>query len=267
MIETHSHTQFSQDGKMTLLDLAMHAINRGYIYLAVTEHLDKDYLFSKNEKEKSIIQLNLDAYEKEFNRVKGLAGDKMYLAFGVEAGYCAEATPIYNEIFSKYKFDIIINSVHSVNYIDAYFSAMNSETKKDEFYIAYLKTVLDSVKAPYEWDILGHLGYPSRYVSYKDSRIYYSATKPLIDEILTEMIKRGKTLEINAKSDGGGMLPEKEVLARYKELGGTELSFGSDAHHLSRLGEGFGKASELAKSLGFTHWNIFKGRKKEKVAI
>ena len=55
---------------------------------------------------------------------------------------------------------------------------------------------------------------------------------------------------------GAPFLPDTGVLARYFELGGRRLSFGSDAHDTSRIAEGRETAVAALKALGFAALTI-----------
>ena len=83
--------------------------------------------------------------------------------------------------------------------------------------------------------------------------------------MLGYLAREGKALEINTKSyqDYKGRTPEldKNILLRYKELGGEVISLGSDSHNPGRVGDKFGFYSELIKSLGFKYLAHFEERK------
>lgn len=48
----------------------------------------------------------------------------------------------------------------------------------------------------------------------------------------------------------GSPLPHPGIIARYIELGGTDFTFGSDAHDTGRCYEGIEDAKALVRSLG-----------------
>ena len=103
------------------------------------------------------------------------------------------------------------------------------------------------MRSDINFDIVGHLGYIARYSPYADKRLTYSQFPELIDSILTEIISRGKYLEINTSVNGGEEIavPCEEILKRYISLGGQKFSFGSDSHTADKFMRNFEKAEKL----------------------
>ena len=81
--------------------------------------------------------------------------------------------------------------------------------------------------------------------------------------ILKRIIASDKTLEVNTNH---GLNPNAEILARYFELGGRNVSFGSDAHH-GGLCDGWDEAVKVLKDIGFSELSVFKRRKRESVPL
>ena len=77
-----------------------------------------------------------------------------------------------------------------------------------------------------------HLDYIVRYGRSIES-YSYSTFSDLIDEILRELIDRGKGLELNMAGYKYGLgfgHPHPDILKRYRELGGEIVTVGSDGH-------------------------------------
>lgn len=260
-IDSHTHTYFSFDGKMEIKDLARQASALGYTYLAVTEHLDCDYLYCDGMQH--VKQLDLAAYKKGFKAAAAaVASPDLYFAFGIECGYCTEAAGHYSDLFSKTEFDVIINSVHSFDRKDIYIAAMSVRDKQG-FYLRYLEKVLESIKADYPYHIVGHFGYITRYADFSFGDLNNPAADALTEEILKEIILRDKTLEINAKGSSGSFLPARTVLEKYYALGGRDITFSSDAHHLAGLGAGYESVVKQLADIGFDRFTIYiKGEKR-----
>lgn len=260
MIDSHSHSLLSHDGKASITALRDKAVELGVQYLAITEHLDRDYLYCGLSKERFIRQLNLEKYQREFAKVKAETNG-IYLAYGIEASYMRQAENRYLKELNQYPFDVIINSVHSIYKGDMYLGKAFKHPR-DEVYNAYLDAVLDSVNAPYDYDIVGHIGYVARYAPYPQKSICTPGFKDKIDNILHKIIQLDKTIECNTniRLADFTFLPELPLLQRYKELGGKRITFSSDAHTPDRIGDKYSQTCEIVKSLGFTHWTIYKQR-------
>ncbi|MGN1219943.1 MAG: hypothetical protein ACI4TU_03280, partial [Candidatus Cryptobacteroides sp.] len=119
--------------------------------------------------------------------------------------------------------------------------------------------------------IMGHYDYVARYAPYPQTSIFYKDFSDLFDQMLTYLAREGKALEINTKSyqDYNGRTPvlDKNILLRYKELGGEIISLGSDSHDPCRVGDKFEEYSEFVKSLGFKYLAHFEGRRLIQVTI
>ena len=81
--------------------------------------------------------------------------------------------------------------------------------------------------------------------------------------ILSEIIRRGIALEVNTSCLDSGydaLMPDVDILKRYKQLGGYLITVGSDAHTAQRVAYGFEKTRAILRELGFR--NIFYYRKR-----
>ena len=84
-----------------------------------------------------------------------------------------------------------------------------------------------------------------------------------IEGILKKIIDSGKALEINSagiKYGLGFAHPKKEILKRYRELGGELITIGSDAHKAEHLAYDFSSVHDLLKSLGYKYYFVYKDR-------
>lgn len=266
--DSHSHSKFSHDGRVRAEKLMQRAGEMGLDYYAITEHLDRDYKYCRTER--FIPQLRLKSYYKAVEKLRQkYAHSSTYFAFGVEVGFSPKVVEWYKEHLPKYDFDVIINSIHTQDGGDAYFGKILEGKTQDELYNRYLDLLLQSVKVPYDYDVIGHLGYVTRYVKFENYTLWQEPYKAKIDELLREIILRDKTLEINTHVKHREMmfLPERAILERYYELGGRNVTFSSDAHLIESIGDRYEMARNLAKEIGFTHWTVYKKRKPYKIEI
>ena len=257
MIDCHTHTKLSHDGNYSTKEMVAAAKALGLTYYAISDHMDRDYIeFSPN-----FYQLDLDALVKSVCEVKEQEG--MFVALGVECGYSKTAEKYYINELPKYPFDIILNSLHTLDNIDIYFPDFFDNKSQREAYNKYFEGILKSVDAPYPYDVITHLGYVIRNAPYSPKTIIYSEYADYLDEILKSIIKKDKCLEVNANitCERFGFYPNMEILKRYKELGGEKLSFGSDAHRIERIGLNYDAVSEKVKSLDFKYYTVYKQRK------
>ncbi len=265
-IDSHTHSWFSHDSKTSPKVMVHTALEMGLQYFAFTDHCDRDCLLADLD----WTQINLAEYTSAIRALQKQYKDSpLYIAMGVEVGYDKLAIDYYLSDFSKYEFDVVINSVHLVGLEDIYRKEYYIGKSKKVAYQLYLQAVYESLSAPYGYDIVGHLGYISRNAPYADRSMSYAEFSKEIDKILLKIIELDKTLEINSAVKTLPMLhlPDKDILIRYKELGGENITFGSDAHQEGRIAYNYSAICQQVKKLGFTHWTVYKERKPFKVAI
>ncbi|MDE7071640.1 MAG: histidinol-phosphatase HisJ family protein, partial [Clostridia bacterium] len=265
MFDTHTHCRHSHDSKVDPRDMIEKAISMGMDYIAFTDHFDGDLTFLPEFD--YIPQIQLKRHFDEIENLQEEYKDKIYVGVGIECGYMKEANELYQAKLSPYSTDIIINSIHTIEYEDCYMPSYFTKRTKEQAYGAYLKAVRESLDCPYHYDSVGHIGYVVRKSIYEDKSLEYKDFADIIDEILKTIIAKGKALEINSQSKGTGLdfLPSTQILLRYKELGGELLTFGSDTHTCERLGEKYSLVAEWLKANGFK--NLFKYISHKPIAV
>lgn len=255
IIDVHTHSNFSPDSGETLENMLEAAHAKGLVFYGVSDHFEYDH--------ESPFNPSPEKEEEFFHRARHMQEDYegcMNVLIGAEFGYSpkASAQERAKRTYEKYRLDYVVNSVHDLDGEDYYFKRVFVNKDKPETYGDYLKFVRQSLDVPYHYDIVGHIGYHTRYAPYADRRMYTEEFQAEIDDILQTIIKKGKILEINSSNKGGveTFLPERKLLERYFALGGRKISFGSDAHDVGRIAEHYEEASAMAKEIGFTHFTL-----------
>lgn len=258
LCDTHIHTRNSHDGKLPIAEIVNIARQKGVAYICTTDHCDFDLKYGKCYAPYRKY-LDLDKYYNEWKIAKRALDDDatsdLNMCFGIEAGFCDNQKTIdaYLRAQDEYPFDVVINSVHCVDGKEAYFSSAFWFKSKKTMYAHYLDTVLKSLDAPYEYDIVAHIGYITHGAPYRDKALRYADFPEQIDAILHGIIERGKTLEINFHHE---MNPPCDIIKRYYELGGRKVSYGGDSHR-GEICAHYGEVAEILKKIGFTHFSVF----------
>ena len=75
------------------------------------------------------------------------------------------------------------------------------------------------------------------------------------------LVRKGKGLEMNTSGvdRGVGFLPERDFFLRFRQLGGTIVTTGSDAHTCSRVGQYTNEAGAFLREV-FGHVCTFENR-------
>lgn len=260
----HTHSLFSHDGQSALRDMAKTALEKGLLFYGMSEHFDYDL-----ETDSGTALQTRASEEEYFHEARHIQDDYagcLNVLVGCEFAYTnnPKAYEMYQATYDKYKPDYIINSIHcpigsGVDYCTKQIFFKDGQTRdKAEVYREYLKGILQSLEAPYPYDIVGHIAYLTRYAPYEDRRLLWTDFKTELDEVLTAVIKKDKILEVNSSNRGGVSmtLPDKDILQRYYELGGRKISFGSDAHGVDRLADKRAEVGEMLKEIGFTYVTV-----------
>jgi histidinol-phosphatase (PHP family) len=259
MFDYHVHTNFSGDCNTPMEEVILAAIKKNIKSLCFTEHLDYDYPNTDYN-----LLLEQDKYFNTFYSLRDKYLNYIDLKLGIEIGIQPHLYEKYNEYLNKHPFDFVICSTHTVDRQDIhngdYFKHRSSNEAVEGYYI----DILNVVNSYQNYDVYGHLNFIDRYTKYYNyMNVNYNKIKQIIDEILIKIIKNNKGIEVNTSGLRYGMnctLPNRDILIRYKELGGTLITTGSDSHYSEHIGAGFLDLYELLKSIGFKYVAEFNKR-------
>lgn len=238
----------------------------GMAYYGISEHFDFDVLVNDIQVYDHPYRHTPAAdYFSHGRRMQAEYEGKMHVLIGGEFGYTdtPKAHELYQQLYDAYAPDFVVNSIHNLICGDycrgkPFRNANGGIRDKDEVYEEYFALVRRSVDVTYPYDILGHLTYCTRYAPYEDRAARWKDYSASIDGILKAVIAKDKILEVNSSNRLGVslMLPDTDILERYHELGGRKLSFASDAHFVSRIGENHGKILDILKAIGFDYITV-----------
>ncbi len=261
----HMHTHNSGDSDAPMKDMIESAISKGLSSICFTEHNDFDYPDMPDNPPDGF-EVNTEAYREEFLALKPLYEDKLTLNWGIEIGMQPHLAERNTDYIGSYPFDFVIASNHVCHRKDPYYPSFYEGRSEREAFLEFFESTLENLRLFDNYDVLGHLDYIVRYAPEFDKNYRYSDYADIIDAILKHLIEKGKGLDVNTKSlySKNALLnpnPSKDILLRFKELGGEIITFGSDAHVPEHIGGSFDVATEIVKSCGFTHYATFNARK------
>ncbi len=265
LFDNHTHSYFSDDGKMSIDECAKAAEEMGLAGLSITDHYDFDV-------PSGVMKFQFDPIEqqREIDRVAS-ENRKITLLKGIEIGVQSHCIEEIKSFSKRYSFDCVIASLHFINGLDPYHGNYYTNYNYKEAYGKYLEEIYRCISLFEDFDILGHFDYIARYSPYAESTIYLSDFEEIISEILKLIVNKGKTFEINTKTyqiyRGKEPLLDLSILKKFVEFGGEAISFGSDAHSTNRLGENFNRFIEIAKSAGIKYEAYFHKREMNYLSI
>lgn len=255
MFDFHMHSNVSFDSTASAGEMALQAAKIGLEEICFTDHYDYQTSFL-HEKNPFIMEEYRAAYDT-------LAVPNVAIRRGVEFGINTWNASALHTLLEQYPFDFVIGSVHYIGDEDPYEAEYWKDKTVDEAFQVYLEGVLDCVRAHHEFDVLGHLTYvcKSSHNPYHKP-LEFPKYSDIIDEIMRELVKKGKGMEINTSGidRAGVFLPSADFLRRFKELGGEIVTVGSDAHDADRVGQYIPAALEMIKEI-FGHVCTFENRR------
>ena len=263
--DQHMHCNFSGDSDALPEDMIKAGIAHGLSGICFTDHLDYDY-----PEEPNIFLLDFDNYFKVLSDLKEKYADKISVNIGIELGLQPQAAGQNLAVAEKYPFDFIIGSSHVVNHMDPYYPEFFAGRDEDAAYMEYFESVLENINSGVDFDVYGHIDYVVRYGPNKNAFYTYEKFKDIIDEILTQLISKGKGIEVNTggfKYGLGHPNPTEDIIKRYRELGGEIITMGADAHVPEYVAYEFDKTAQIIKKCGFKYYTVFKNRKAEFIQL
>ena len=220
--DTHMHCHYSGDSDASPESMIRAALEKGLDGICFTDHLDLDY-----REEPGLFSLDFDSYQKEIRQLIDRYADRLSIRWGIELGLQPHVKEENRAIAQSYPFDFVIGSSHCVDCMDIYYPAYYEGKTEKEAYRHYFEAVLSNVLSDADYDVYGHLDYVVRYGPNKNQFYTYRSYADIIDEILRELIARGKGIEINTagfKYGLGHPNPTEDILRRYRSLGGEIIT-------------------------------------------
>lgn len=255
----HIHTSFSPDSKMDPEEAIRVAIASGVTDICFTEHMDLGHHMEMYDKAPDFAGMaeTVSGLRKKYPEIN--------IGNGIEAGYIPETAEQTAEVLAGQNFDYVLLSTHCVNGMDCGVPESKRGQDKLTAYKRYLETVYESVtddRLTEYYDCISHIGYIAKGLHYEENAFPYEMFPELFDKILSEIIKRGKGIEVNTSGNdrGGHVLPHPNIIRRYRELGGRIITIGSDAHKEQSVGAYIKDAVNIIAEAGFEEITLFRNR-------
>ena len=255
MFDFHMHTCVSFDTDSSALDIALAAKKAGLVEICFTDHQDYGcYPWQDG------FLICLEEYHRAYD---SLSVPGLTIRKGIEIGLADWNVKEVNQFLGAENFDFVIGSVHMVDGHNAYLEGYWQGKTPQQAFARYLEHTLECVKCHNNFDVLGHLTFVAKSLHNMSAKgVDYREYRDIADEILKILVDKGIGLEINTSAYDRirDFLPSADYLRRYKELGGSIVTVGSDAHNSHKVGVHIDSALTLAKDI-FGHVCTFENRK------
>lgn len=265
--DLHTHHYRCGHAVGTIEEYIVAAIEADLHVIGISDHMphvysEKDQLLPGITMPKSELQ----SYVAEVLQLKQQYAGKIDVLLGIEADYFAHHKQAYREALQLYPFDYIIGSVHFVE-DESIFNEKRweglSTVEKTIVTDKYYKTIQGAVKSNM-FQVIGHLD--AMKANYPE---FSSLPTNELDKTLQVIGEYGVSMEVNTSGKTkkvGGWYPSDDILERALFYG-VDITFGSDAHDPSRVGDDFTLVEEKLKEIGYRAWCYVKEKKKVYVPI
>lgn len=261
LMDCHTHTEISPDSEASVTGMCERARALGLRAYAVTDHVELCRYFPqgyygtqpRNEEDFFDYAARFERAMQQNEEARAQCRDLCFVS-GIEMGEPDADFGLAQSLYRDKRLDFTIASLHELQgRLDFYFL---DYTKEDvpALLDAYF-TALEAISVHDCYDVLGHITYPLRYIEGEAGiRVPMERYRERIAQILKNVIARGKGIELNTsgyRQRYGRPFPEEGLLRLYRDLGGTVLTLGSDAHCPEDVGGGIAQGAALAAACGF----------------
>lgn len=266
--DLHTHHVRCGHANGTIEDYILAGIDAGLQVIGISDHSPYFY-HAEDQPSPGIAMARSDfaSYIDEVLRMKEKYAGKIEVLLGMESDFFPDFLESYRAAYEGVPFDYLIGSVHQVSGVSIF--NRNRWKKLDESqHIEVKKSYYDLIKQSARsgmFNILGHID---------AMKGYYPAFSDIpanegIDDALRTIAECGVSIEINTSGstkDVGGWYPSDTILERALYFG-VYVTFGSDAHVPSRVGDEWELVQKRLKEIGFKQWVYYRNRKQVIVPI
>lgn len=196
--DLHYHTTRSGDGRSSLEEMVVAAVERGYEYVAITDH-GEDLAINGSTREEML------AHRDRIREMEQKHGIRLF--FGCELNIGPDGSLDYDPEFRR-EFEFCVASVHS-----------HFDLGEEEQTVRILTALSDPAVSA-----IGHLS--GRYVGRRPG------IELDVDSVLEGLATTGVALEVNGALD---RLDATADVIRRAARGGVDVSISTDSHHTSEL--------------------------------
>lgn len=259
LADLHIHSLNSTDGYNSVDELVQAAILKSLSVVAITDHCECHAYLETNAPTlmKKSFEDALAAKEKY--------SEQILVTTGIELGQPNQDKAAAKTALSAHNYDFVLASLHNSSnaYDYYYFDYQNPKICLNSLLDQYFTELLEIAQNA-DYDSLAHLTYPVRYMGKKLEEIDFAQHVKLIDEILSTLVKRKKSLEINLstiRKGHGWPSPHFELIKRFYDLDGKYITLGSDAHRADEVGTHLTDGIDILKKIGFSGVTYYLSRK------
>lgn len=266
-LDAHLHTDLSPDSDVPIDVFAAQAAERGIAEIAITDHVD----FAPGTPAFEFVPFAAR------ERVAREAAERwaphgVAIRFGVEITWDDRHAAAIRDHLAGHHYDFVIGSVHV--YPDSPYHASRvagwvAGRSLAEIVEPYFGEVERAIRSGL-FDAIGHLDFVKRYLLPHVEPARLAAAPELYEPLLRALVETGTGLEVNTsglRQAPGETYPAGPVVDRFRALGGSRVTVGSDAHRAPAFASGLAAGYGVAAAAGFRELAFRRGAGRVAVAI
>ena len=266
-LDSHLHTNLSPDSDVPIDVYAAQAVERGIAELAITDHVDfapgtPAYEFVPFAERERVVRSAAERW----------ASHGVAIRFGVEITYDRRHEEDIRRHLASHAYDYVIGSVHV--YADSPFhasrvAAWTAGRPLDEVVAPYFDEVLRAIRSGL-FDTIGHLDFVKRYLMPHVPPARLAAAPELYEPLLVALVETGTALEVNTsglRQAARETYPAGPIVERFRLLGGTRVSAGSDAHRADAFAGGLDEGYRVVAAAGISELAFRRGGSSVRVTL
>lgn len=266
-LDSHVHTDQSPDSDVPIDVYAALAVERGITELAITDHVDFDprdpaFDYTSYADRERVVR---DAAARWAPR--GVA-----IRFGAELTFNQRWADDVRAHLSRHHYDFTIGSVHDwpgSPYRHDRVASLIAGRDIAEVVAPYYAEVVAAARSGL-FDTIGHLDVVKRYLHPHLTAADLGRRPDVIEPVLQALVEAGVALELNTsglRQAVGETYPSSATVTRFRELGGSRVTVGSDAHRRDLLGWRLADAYDALRSAGFESVVFRRGGEPVRISI
>lgn len=269
LADYHVHTQFSNDTRTSMRQMAHAAVKHGITQMCFTDHMDDCCAVDPDPRQRGTTA-QWPSVLREFAAVKEEFEGVLDLRVGMELSGLNRMPELAKKIADEVPCDFILGSLHNTrDTLDFFYYKFSSQEECERIAKDYMAENLEIAKQG-GFDCMAHIGYFNKCSARMGFVTPLMSFEEELREIFKALISNGLGIEVNTSglvNPMGEAIPNLEAVKIYRELGGEIITVGTDSHGTFFYPSGIKDGYELIKTAGFKYVTTFKDRKPEFVKI
>ena len=250
-LDAHLHTDQSPDSAVPIDVYAALALARGISELAITDHVDFD------RRDPAYDYVSFALRERTVRDAAARWADRgVQIRFGAELTYNRSWEEDLRAHLRRHRYDYTIGSVHDwpdSPYVPSRVRTWATGRPPGEVLAPYVDQIVGAARSGL-FDTIGHLDFVKRYLHPHVLPEDLALRPELLEPALAALAASGTALEVNTsglRHRVAETYPATWAVVRFRELGGSRVVAGSDAHRSDWFAWGLEAGYRVLAEVGF----------------